>query len=69
MAVASLVCGLVWMFFLGSVLAVVFGHVARAQIRRSGGWERGAGMALAGLALGYLMLALLVISIASTAWS
>jgi hypothetical protein len=48
--VASLVLGLVGT----SVLAVIFGHVARRSIRRSYGRETGAGMALAGLILGYI---------------
>lgn len=37
---------------LGAMIAVVCGHVARAQIRRNG--EQGDGLALAGLVLGYL---------------
>ena len=36
----------------GALIAVVCGHVARAQIRRNG--EQGDGMAVAGLVLGYL---------------
>lgn len=43
------------MLFLTSVLAVVFGHVALRQIKRSGGALTGGGMALAGLILGYLV--------------
>jgi uncharacterized membrane protein len=43
----------------GTFLAIIFGHVAKAQIRRTG--ERGSGMATAGLALGYLWTALLLI--------
>ncbi len=61
-AVASLVLGIVWVFWIGSFLAVIFGHTARAQIRRSG-IPRGEGMALAGLILGYLGFLTLVISI------
>lgn len=56
-AVTSLVLGIVG----GSVLAVIFGHVARAQIKRT--LERGAGMALAGLILGYSGIAALAIYI------
>jgi hypothetical protein len=53
MAIASLVCGLAQIMFgpLGTVPAIVFGHMARNQIRRTG--ERGAGLALAGLVLGW----------------
>ena len=54
MAIASLVSGiLAWLLcpFLAGVLAVIFGHVARGQIKQSG--EAGGGMAIAGLILGY----------------
>jgi hypothetical protein len=63
LAVASLVLGLVWFFWIGSVLAVIFGHVALGQIGASSGWQRGRGWAIAGLLVGYLALALLGISI------
>lgn len=42
--------------FVFSPLGVIFGHVARGQIRHSG--EQGGGLALAGLVLGYISLAL-----------
>jgi hypothetical protein len=51
-AIGALVCGIVPFF--GGISAVIFGHVARGQIRQTG--ERGDGMAVAGLALGYLWL-------------
>jgi hypothetical protein len=47
-AVASLVLGLTG----GSIFAVVFGHMARSQIRRTK--ETGGGLASAGLVLGYV---------------
>jgi hypothetical protein len=53
-AIASIVTGVLWMWWLGSVLAVVFGHVALRQIGASGGRQGGRGLAIAGLALGYL---------------
>lgn len=40
------------------VLGVVFGHIARAQIKRTG--QPGSGMALAGLIIGYAWIALTV---------
>ena len=61
MAIASLVLSLLWLYWLGSILAVIFGHVARAQIRRRGGVEGGDGMAIAGLVIGYVGLATLVL--------
>jgi hypothetical protein len=54
LAVVTLVLG-----FLFPLAAIPVGHVARRQIARSG--ERGDGLALAGLALGYLALAAVVI--------
>ena len=58
-AVASLVIGILSWFLcpiVGAVIAVILGHTARGQIRRSG--EGGSGMALAGLILGYAHLAI-----------
>jgi hypothetical protein len=49
-AVASMIFGIIPFF--GGIPAVILGHVARSQIRQSG--ERGDGMAVAGLVLGYL---------------
>jgi hypothetical protein len=59
-AVGSLVCACLWMFWLGSALAIVFGHVALSQIKESGGTQSGRSIAAAGLALGYLQVAALV---------
>src|SRR5579863_3875392 len=42
-AIASLVLGIVWLGGLGSILAVIFGAIARKSIRRSGGWVGGDG--------------------------
>jgi hypothetical protein len=58
-AVGALVCGIVPFF--GGIPAVILGHVARGQIKRTG--ERGDGVAVAGLVLGYLWLALWVLII------
>ena len=66
-AITSLVCGILG-FCAGGALAaipaIVFGHIALAQINRSGGMEQGRGMAIAGLVMGYLFLALIVLYIA-----
>ena len=53
-AIASLVLGIIGMV-IGSILAVVFGHMALGQIRRTG--QGGRGLAIAGLVLGYLGIA------------
>lgn len=66
MAIAALICGVCQIFlwflwFLAAVPAVVFGHLARRRIRQTG--EAGGGMALAGMILGYIGLAALVVII------
>ncbi|WP_148613172.1 DUF4190 domain-containing protein [Nocardioides rubriscoriae] len=58
LAIASLVTSLVWVCGLGSIAAVILGHIARGQIKRTG--EQGGGMALAGLIIGYLGLAVVL---------
>ena len=62
LAIASLTCG-VGQFFVGPVTtvpAIVLGHMARREIRRTG--ERGAGMATVGLVLGWTGFALVVLA-------
>ncbi len=54
LAVASLVCSLVWLGGLGSILAIVFGFVARSQIKRSEGNVQGNGLAVAGIIIGFV---------------
>jgi hypothetical protein len=63
LAIASLVCGLLWMWWIGSALAVVFGHVALGQIRNSPEPQGGRGIAIAGTVLGYCGLATLLVAI------
>ncbi|MBB1116708.1 DUF4190 domain-containing protein [Stenotrophomonas sp. W1S232] len=63
-AVASLVMGILgWSMIplLGSIGAIVFGHLARAQIRRQP--QQGDGLALAGLILGWVSIALWILGI------
>ena len=63
-AVASLVFGVLsWIVlpFIGAVLAIILGHSARGEIRRSPpGSIEGGGMALAGLILGWAHLFVVV---------
>lgn len=61
MAIAALICGVCQIFFLffTGVPAIVLGHMARKQIRQTG--EAGDGMALAGMILGYVGVALSVL--------
>ena len=67
LAVASLACGIA-QFMLGplpTIPAIVFGHVARHQIKRTG--EDGAGLALAGLILGWAAIVLGVLIVVGVA--
>ena len=66
LAIVSLVSGLLgWSFvpWLGSLVAVVTGHLARAEIRREPDRLEGDGMAVTGLVLGYAMLAMSIIGL------
>jgi hypothetical protein len=53
-AIASLVLGILWVFWVGSVLALVFGYIAKAQIEQSRGAQSGRGMAIGGIVLGWV---------------
>ncbi|HSE48136.1 MAG TPA: DUF4190 domain-containing protein [Terriglobales bacterium] len=68
-AVASMVMGLAnamfaFLFFPLAVLAVIFGHMARTEIRKSGGRLKGDGFAVTGLITGYGSLGLVVLIMA-----
>lgn len=66
MAIASMVLGIVWVYWIGAVLAVIFGHVALSQIKKDP-QVQGRGMAIAGLVLGYVWLGILALVIALVA--
>ena len=72
LAIASLVCGIVGIITCGFTLglaplaAVITGHMALGSIKRSGGLKTGRGMAIAGLVMGYLFLALTGVAIAAS---
>ena len=55
------------MAWFGSLLAIVFGHVALGQIRRAQGRAGGRGIAIAGLALGYFGALMFVLMLAAFA--
>lgn len=64
MAVAALIfgiLGLVILYGIGPILALIFGYVARGQIKRSQGQQGGQGMALAGIILGWIGLVLTIL--------
>ena len=59
-AIASLICAILGM----SILAIIFGYVGRNEIRNSGGRITGDGLALAGLIIGWIEIALGVLAVA-----
>jgi hypothetical protein len=66
LAVVSLVSGiLTWVLLplIGAITAIITGHLAKAEIRKSMGTLSGNGMATAGLVLGYLQIVLVLIPI------
>jgi len=60
-AILSLVLSLIWVGGLGSVGAVVLGHMAKRQIAASDGQQTGEQLATAGLVIGYIGIALSLI--------
>lgn len=69
LAIASLACGIAQFAFgpLATIPAILFGHVALHQIKRTG--EQGAGLALAGLILGWAAVILSILLIVGVAMS
>ncbi len=65
-AIVSLVSGILgWTIlpFIASIVAIVTGHMARAEIRRSAGTMEGDGLAVAGLVLGYAMVVITLVGL------
>jgi hypothetical protein len=79
LAIASLVLGIVSLpltcgccgtGIVAAILAIVFGHIARGQIRRSEGRLNGKGMAVAGLVIGYASVAIqILVTILLVIWT
>ena len=63
LAIASLVLGILWFYWLGSVLALVFGYIARREIRRDPEHVEGQGLALAGIILGWIGVGTLLLAL------
>lgn len=62
-AIASLVLGALWLYWLGSILALVFGYIGKSQIEKSGDTQEGRGLAVAGIVLGWIGVAVLALVI------
>ena len=66
MAIVSLVSGLLGLSLLpliGSLVAIITGHIARSEIRSNPQAIEGDGLAVAGLVMGYAMVAIAVASV------
>jgi hypothetical protein len=63
LAIASMVLGIVWIYWIGSILALIFGYIAKGQINRSQGRQTGRGMAIAGIVLGWVGIGFLTLCI------
>jgi hypothetical protein len=79
LAVAALILGIIGipgvfaLLNIFSILALIFGLVSRSQIQRSGGAQGGSGMAMAGIVLGTIGIALdviwIIVAVTSSVYS
>jgi hypothetical protein len=67
MAIGSLICGLLFLFFPAAIAAIVLGHLSHSQIRKSAGRLKGSGFATVGLVLGYLGVVILPVILIAAA--
>jgi hypothetical protein len=61
LAIASMVLGIVWIYWIGSILALVFGYISRRQIKQLN--QKGLGMATAGIVLGWVGVGFILLAI------
>jgi hypothetical protein len=61
LAIASFVCSIVGFLLITFIVAIVLGFVARAQIKNSRGQQKGDGLAIAGIIIGFAWLAFYVL--------
>jgi hypothetical protein len=62
-SIAGLVLGILWLYWIGSIIALIFGYVAKNQIDNSNGTQGGRGMAIAAIVLGWVGVGTLVLVI------
>jgi uncharacterized protein DUF4190 len=63
LAVASLICSCAGLFFLPVFPGIILGFVAHSQIKRSNGMQRGDGLAIAGIIVGFGWLVLIALGL------
>lgn len=62
LAIASLILSILGICCgIGAIAGIVLGFVARSQINNSGGTQKGEGLAMAGIIIGFVMIALNII--------
>lgn len=70
LAVASLVLGVVgFLYLVPAILALIFGYVSKQQIDASRGTQTGRGMAIAGIALGWVWIGITTLWVIAAAAS
>jgi len=64
-AIASLILSILGVFLVAipSIIGIILGHMARSDIKKSHGSLKGDGLALAGLIIGYIVVAIIVLGI------
>jgi hypothetical protein len=61
MALASLLCSSIgWLCIIGPILGLIFGFLALNQIQQTG--QRGRGLAIAGIIIGAILVAIITVS-------
>jgi hypothetical protein len=63
LAIASMVLGILWIYWIGSIVALVLGYLALREIRQNPKAIEGRGMATAGVILGWVGVATLLLAI------
>jgi uncharacterized membrane protein len=63
MAIASMVLGILWIYWIGSIVALVLGYLALREIRQNPQRIEGKGMATAGIVLGWVGIATLFLAV------
>ena len=65
LAIASMVLGILWIYWIGSIVALVLGYLALREIRQDPQRIEGKGMAIAGVVLGWIGVTTLLLAIAA----
>jgi hypothetical protein len=64
LAIVSLVLSILTLLGIGSIIGIILGFVSRSQIRQSHGTQRGDGLGLAGIIVGFVTLSLVLLAVA-----